>query len=261
MEPFARGWGTEGQCIQHLTLMLIAVLSIVHCYRRGSRPPTLLSTVLQLIQNHRADSSTLLFIMPRIRGRPRRGSGWRAPESRRQRHQRFVRALKAVKKNRRGGATSASFTPGTMPEEEVLTMIPIAPTTTISPPDILLPQDTTPSEFYAFCVVEEELPDLGTMEHNQGPPPDCATREQVLNDEEVNPERISPPPPSLLHHDHLQLIFDLRSMAEDQAFRMASISQRLDMLFAAYSEASPPSRCPTCAQPFTFPGKGDTQAN
>jgi hypothetical protein len=199
--------------------------------------------------------------MPCIWGRPRRGSGWRAPESRRQRHRWFVRALQAVKDNRRGGATPASLTPGTMPEEEILTMIPTAPMTTISPPDTLLSQDTTPNEYNAFCVVEEELPDPGIMELNQGQPPDCATSEQVLNDENMHPARNSPPPPTLLHHDHLQLIFDLRSMVEDQAFRMATISQRLDFLFAAYSEASPPRRCPTCVQPFTFTGKGDTQAN
>jgi hypothetical protein len=133
--------------------------------------------------------------------------------------------------------------------------------TTLSPQDTLLPQDTTPNEYNAFCVVEEEIPVPDIIELNQGQPPDCATSEQVLNDENVHPARNSPPPPTLLHHDHLQLIFDLRSMAEDQAFRTATISQRLDLLFAAYSEASPPSRCPTCAQPFTFTGKGDTQAN
>jgi hypothetical protein len=266
MEPLARGWGTEGQCIQFMALMYIAVPGTVHCYHQGSRPPTLLSTLPQLVQLHRADSLTLLFIMPRIRGRPRRGTGWRAPETRRKRHQRFVRAFQAAKKNRRGGATFAPLSPRTLLEED-LPMIPVVPTThsvtptTASTPDNLPQPDTTLSEFYAACIVEEEPPDLSATEHKHGPPPECTTREPELNNEDVNPERISPPPPSMLHHDHLQLIFDLRSLVDDQAFRTVSISQRLDMLFAAYSEASPRRQCPTCAQPFTLPGNGGTPTN
>jgi hypothetical protein len=74
-------------------------------------------------------------------------------------------------------------------------------------------------------------------------------------------EEAEPPPSSLLHPDHLQLIFDLRSSVDDQAFRTVGISQRLDMLYMAYSKASPRRQCPTCAQPFAFPGNGGTSTD
>jgi hypothetical protein len=61
-----------------------------------------------------------------------------------------------------------------------------------------------------------------------------------------------PSPPSLLP-EQLQLIFEVRSLVEDQIHRTVCTGQRLDMLFAAYSIDSPKHLCPTCAQPFSIP--------
>ena len=62
-----------------------------------------------------------------------------------------------------------------------------------------------------------------------------------------------PPSPPLLLPEQLQLIFEVRSLVEDQIFRAVCASQRLDMLYAAYSNDSPKRLCPTCAQPFAIP--------
>jgi hypothetical protein len=63
----------------------------------------------------------------------------------------------------------------------------------------------------------------------------------------------TPPSPPLLHPEHLQLIFEVRSLVDDQIFRAVCVSQRLDMLYAAYSSATPRRQCPTCAQPYVIP--------
>jgi hypothetical protein len=63
----------------------------------------------------------------------------------------------------------------------------------------------------------------------------------------------TPPSPPLLHPEHLQLIFEVRSLVDDQIFRAVCVSQRLDMLYAAYSSATPKRQCPTCAQPYVIP--------
>jgi hypothetical protein len=62
-----------------------------------------------------------------------------------------------------------------------------------------------------------------------------------------------PPSPPLLLPEQLQLIFEVRSLVDDQIFRAVCVSQRLDMLYTAYSNATPKRQCPTCAQPFSIP--------
>jgi hypothetical protein len=52
---------------------------------------------------------------------------------------------------------------------------------------------------------------------------------------------------------HLPLIFELRSLMDDQVFRLARMDQRLDMLFAAHSKNLPQRQCPTCAQTYSLP--------
>jgi hypothetical protein len=64
--------------------------------------------------------------------------------------------------------------------------------------------------------------------------------------------------PPLLHPEHLNLVFEVRSLVEDQIFRAVRVSQRLDMLYAAYSKATPRRQCPTCAQPFVIPANAST---
>jgi hypothetical protein len=130
-----------------------------------------------------------------------------------------------AKKNHRSGATTALATheeeglgiafPDDLPKDRK----PIAPPPRFEIPSIAfsqanLPQPaTTPSDFYAACVVEEEPPDLNTREHEHGQVSECKSRAPAMQHEEAEP-----PPLSLLHPDHLQLIFDLRSLVDDQAF-------------------------------------------
>jgi hypothetical protein len=59
--------------------------------------------------------------------------------------------------------------------------------------------------------------------------------------------------PSFSELWHLPLIFELRSLMDDQFFRLARIDQRLDMLFAAHSKNLPQRQCPTCAQMYSLP--------
>jgi hypothetical protein len=63
--------------------------------------------------------------------------------------------------------------------------------------------------------------------------------------------------PPFLHPEHLELIFETRSLVEDQIHRGLQINQRLDMLYDAYSNTSPGRRCPTCAQPFALPARAE----
>jgi hypothetical protein len=51
----------------------------------------------------------------------------------------------------------------------------------------------------------------------------------------------------------LNLIFEVRSLLDDQIFRLTQIDQRLDMLFAAHSRTLPTRQCPTCARAYVFP--------
>jgi hypothetical protein len=67
--------------------------------------------------------------------------------------------------------------------------------------------------------------------------------------------QMKPPSPPLLLSEQLQLIFELRELAEDQIFRAVCTSQRLDMLYVAYSNASPKRLCSTCTQPFVIPAR------
>jgi hypothetical protein len=66
-----------------------------------------------------------------------------------------------------------------------------------------------------------------------------------------------PPSPPLLLPEQLQLIFEVRSLVDDQIFRAVCVSQRLDMLYAAYSNDTPKRQCPTCAQPFAIPVRAE----
>jgi hypothetical protein len=77
---------------------------------------------------------------------------------------------------------------------------------------------------------------------------------------ETNKEPEAPASPSPLHPEILQLIFEVHSLVDDQLFRAVCVSQRLDMLYAAYSNATPRQQCPTCSQPFAIPASsGKTQ--
>jgi len=71
--------------------------------------------------------------------------------------------------------------------------------------------------------------------------------------QEEDDEKKSPHQPPLLHPEHLSLIFEVRSMVGDQIFRDVCINQRLNMLYATYSSATPQRQFPTCAQLYAIP--------
>jgi hypothetical protein len=70
-----------------------------------------------------------------VRGKPRRGAGWYAADSRRKRHQKFERVVTISKKRRHRVIMVASSPPGTLVEED---------------PDMELPSDF--SEIKMFTV-------------------------------------------------------------------------------------------------------------
>jgi hypothetical protein len=181
-----------------------------------------------------------------------------------------------AKKKRRGGATAAPSPPRTYVEEDL---------------SITLPADFSESRMFVVPDNWDPPTRFGTRQllpiwatfHSQPPlrvkstrpawwrrshrtsllgsrstglPLDCKTRGPEPSRDGMEPERNSPPSPSLLHPEHLKLIFEVRSLVDDQVFRAMRVSQRLDMLYAAYSKATPRRQCPTCAQPFVLPGNG-----
>jgi hypothetical protein len=206
----------------------------------------------------------LILIMPRARGRPRRGAGWYAADSRRKRHKRFERALVLAKKKRPREAKAADSPPRTYVEEIPSMELPhdFSESRMFTVPDNWNPPacigaeappprpreahgpSDAPTEEFATCLVEEELPEGNNELKPQ--------RTQHAH-QETDAEQKSPPPPPLLHPEHLNLIFEVRSMVDDQIFRAVRVNQRLDMLYAAYSSATPRRQCPTCAQLYAIP--------
>jgi hypothetical protein len=108
--------------------------------------------------------------MPRIRGRPRRGAGWYAAESRRKRHKKFAQAIRAARRKRRAIATTVLSPPRTFGEEDPPFMHSQTALTSGDPPQ----PSIAPSETYAACIVEEEIP--GCAEEEEIPA--CVTGEQ-----------------------------------------------------------------------------------
>jgi hypothetical protein len=206
----------------------------------------------------------LALAMPRVRGKPRRGAGWYAADSRRKRHRKFERAVIMAKQRRRRVNTVASSPPRTFVEED---------------PDMELPPDFSESKMFIVpdnwnpptCIVDSEA--LLRSKNTSGPcathnketttclveeePPEDTTElqpnKEPLGRREMDDKPQTPPSPPLLHPEHLQLIFEVRSLVDDQIFRAVCVSQRLDMLYAAYSSATPRRQCPTCAQPYVIP--------
>jgi hypothetical protein len=210
--------------------------------------------------------------MPRLRGKPRRGAGWYAADSRRKRHRNFQRAVSVVRQRRRRANIAAGSPPITLVEED---------------PDLELPSDFSESKMFTVpdnwdpptcfvaaealprftgapgpcatqsgehdtCVVEEEPPNS---------PIELKTDTQVLGQRETKNEPQTPPSPPLLHPEHLQLIFEIRNLVDDQLFRAVRVSQRLDMLYTAYSRTTPRQQCPTCSQPFAIPASSGEAKN
>jgi hypothetical protein len=64
----------------------------------------------------------------------------------------------------------------------------------------------------------------------------------------------------LLSDEHLALVFELRSHLADMELRTLLMSQRLDILFSAFSGAPAQHKCPMCAQEFAIPARHTWQA-
>jgi hypothetical protein len=93
----------------------------------------------------------LALSMPRVRGKPRRGAGWYATESRRKRHRKFERAMIMAEQRRRRVNTAESSPPRTFVEEV---------------PNMELPPDFSESRMFTVpnnwnpptCIAEAEAP-------------------------------------------------------------------------------------------------------
>jgi hypothetical protein len=232
-----------------------------------------------------------LLSMPRARGWPRRGAAWYAADSRRKRQKNFEKALalasrRKTRKSRRLGMPPMVYVEEIAPGESIqsyneslLFTVPDnwnppayfgKDAVTPAPSIVHSPRDAPVEEFTA-CFVEEEF--LKGMEENieeftTGEPPEVVKQRnrqiESLGGNAKERKDVADQPP-FLHPEHLELIFDIRSMVDDQIFRAIRINQRLDMIYAAYSSASPRRQCPTCAQVYTIPVKrgknGDEDKN
>jgi hypothetical protein len=206
--------------------------------------------------------------MPRLRGRPRRGAGWYAAASRRKRHREFQTAVTLARQRRRRAIRAAVSPPGTTVVEDSSIQLPedFSETKLVTFPDDWDPHTrsfrsgTTPRGRTSSdscvkapsdpgtetCIIEEEQwKDAGAAKDTG-----AAKEAGCLGSDD---KQARPPSPPLLLPEQLQLIFEVRSLVEDQIFRAVCASQRLDMLYAAYSNDMPKRLCPTCAQPFAIP--------
>ena len=108
MELLARGKGTASKSIK-LSALMLAAMGYVFISLSG--PPIMHSNLLQQGKHCCAKGFTLALTMARARGRPRRGAGWYAVDTRRKRHERFARAMLLDKEKCRRGTTTANSPP------------------------------------------------------------------------------------------------------------------------------------------------------
>jgi hypothetical protein len=116
----------------------------------------------------------------------------------------------------------------------------------------------TPTEEFTPCNVEEEIQEgtEGNICITTSEPPEEMKQQsrQREHQEEADAWMEAPPSsilyklqdqPPLLHPEHLQLIFDVRSMVDDQIFRAIHINQCLDI--------TPRHQFPTYTQVYAIP--------
>jgi hypothetical protein len=225
--------------------------------------------------------TTTLLSMPRARGRPRRGAAWYAADSQRKRQKKFERAMalasrRRFRKSRRTRSPPMAYvkeitlddSTQDYPEHLLFTVLdnwnPPAcfgkDAITPAPRTKHRPRDT-PDEEFTPCFVEEETSE--GIEGNIGEPPQETMQKDRQGEHQEEAEAWVEAPlfytaqnsqdqPLLLHPEHLELIFDIRSMVDDQIFRAIRINQRLDMIYDAHSSTTPRRQCPTCAQVYAI---------
>jgi hypothetical protein len=201
--------------------------------------------------------------MPRLRGKPRRGAAWYSAESRRQRKQKFEAALAMATRRRkeRPRTPPMAYVVEEIPEGGVPESIPEHLLFTVpenwNPPsdfgqgrrpssagDMAAPKADCTEAPYPTCYIEEELPSDSFREATRDNPP--------VHDQDSS-ESHSQEQPFSTNWECLSLIFEIRSLLDDQTFRLTRIEQRLDMYFAAHSRTLPKRQCPTCARAYAFP--------
>ena len=107
----------------------------------------------------------------------------------------------------------------------------------------------SPEEHFTTCFVEEETPPNATM----GMTTQSLNRSEQTSKEATKPRHPASvdshwqEQPPFTDSGYLTLIFDLRSLLDDQVFRLSCIDQWLDLLFMTHSRTLPKWQCPSCA--------------
>jgi hypothetical protein len=219
--------------------------------------------------------------MPRLRGKSRRGAAWYRAESRRRRLKQFEKALTlaSIRRRRNPRVPPKAIAEHLSPEEAMQIHPPLVASEECRqwteahqgehsvaereepnyPPCIVKEEEPPDETHYPPCIVEEEEPPaeakVQTEEKRTPPrPPEDSSAHTAKN-----PGARTSNDKERMDHDtfpelwHLPLVFELRSMLDDLAFRIARMDQRIDMLFAAFSKNAPKKQCPTCAQEYLIP--------
>jgi hypothetical protein len=203
-----------------------------------------------------APEQTKAPTMPRLRGKSRRGAAWYRAESRRKRISYFEQALKLATTRRKQKLRSSpmAIIEEISWEEAQQHLASLA--NQMGPKlqqeaarwDLNAPID---EDLYPPCLVEEETPPKASEEKEKfagqtsGAQGDSSSQAHQASEE--------PDQTPVVDLRYLSLIFELRHLMDDHAFRLARLDQRLDMLFAAYSRSTPKRQCPTCAQAYSLP--------
>jgi hypothetical protein len=146
MRPCTSDHSPVSQSIKLLALMALTTIYSPTCLTGSSnvppKPPEQrgCSSVLGVL------ALNFALAMPRVRGRPRRGAGWYAADSRRKRHRNFKRVVTIAKQRRRRAITAASSPPRTFVEEDPEHG---APTGLLREQDVHCPRQLGPPDL--FC--------------------------------------------------------------------------------------------------------------
>jgi hypothetical protein len=106
------------------------------------------------------------------------------------------------------------------------------------------PSATCTEAPYPTCYIVEELPPEPLRE---------VTQDRQQGHDQDSSDNHRQEQPFSTDWGCLSFIFEMRSLLDDQIFRLARIDQRLDMLFATHSRTLPKRQCPTCAHAYAFP--------
>jgi hypothetical protein len=118
--------------------------------------------------------------------------------------------------------------------------------------NLLAPPVIKPGEPYygdGSCQVEEEIPPSWQLENMAGTDKEIIAGgdDETGKEEEALPQHFS----NHLAEEHLELLFEIRQRQDDQMHCQGVISQRMDIMFEALTDAPTQARCPTCRQRFT----------